>query len=138
MADALFLLQSFTNHLLYISFQPSKCYYFNSWDHHLASIDRRYGLDKDSQAISSAQFWSELKRHLLSLVKQHTTRDRTYSCQLPFTVLVTAKAADTPEFLDVVHSVVGAIPGLCGSESTTAEGKGNGKAGHVELVIPDE
>jgi len=53
-------------------------------------------------------------------------------------VLVAGEAADTPEFLDVVHDVVRAIPGLCASESRTTEWKENGKAGHVELVIPDE
>ncbi|ELR07048.1 hypothetical protein GMDG_08226 [Pseudogymnoascus destructans 20631-21] len=107
-------------------------------DNHLASIDPRYGLDKESQVTSPAQFWSELKALLLSLVKQHMTRDRGSHCQLLFTVLVAGEAADTPEFLDVVHDVVRAIPALCASESRTAEWKENGKADHVELVIPDD
>ncbi|OAF60708.1 hypothetical protein VC83_03351 [Pseudogymnoascus destructans] len=42
------------------------------------------------------------------------------------------------QFLDVVHDVVRAIPALCASESRTAEWKENGKADHVELVIPDD
>ncbi|OBT92806.2 hypothetical protein VE01_09064 [Pseudogymnoascus verrucosus] len=125
---------SFTNHSLYTSFQRTGCYFNNPLDHSLTSIDPRYGLDKVSQATSPKQYWSELKTHLLSLVKQHKTRGRTYDCQSLFTVLVAGEAANTPEFLDVVHDVVQAIL----RESWTAEREENGKTGHVELIIPDD
>lgn len=53
-------------------------------------------------------------------------------------MLVAGEAADTAEFLDVVHGVVRAIPGLCAVKSRTEEWKENGKAGQVEFVIPDD
>jgi hypothetical protein len=49
-------------------------------------------------------------------------------------VLVAGEAANTPEFLDVVHDVVQAIL----RESWTAEREENGKTDHVELIIPDD
>ena len=138
MADTLFVLQSFTNHSLYTSFQRAGCYFSNSWDNHLASIDPRYGLDGESEAESPEQFWSELKAHLHSLIKQHATRQGGY-CRTPFTVLVAGEAADTAEFLDVLNDVVRDIPGLCGNKSRTAEEwEENDEAAKVELVIPDD
>ncbi|KFY13665.1 hypothetical protein V492_03117 [Pseudogymnoascus sp. VKM F-4246] len=108
----------------------------------LASEERweytRYGLDRESQATSSAQFWSELKGNLLSLVKQHATRDEKYNCLNPFTVLVAGEAANTPEFLDVMHDVIRAIPGLCASKSKTPEWAKNGEIDQVEFIIPND
>lgn len=135
MADTL---RSFTNHSLYTSFQRTGCYFSNPWDNHLALIDPRYGLDRESQASSPAQFWDEFKANLLSLVKQHATRDKKYNCLTPFIVMVAGEAADTSEFLDIVHDVVRAIPGLCASKSKTPEWAENGKTGQVEFLIPHD
>lgn len=48
-------------------------------------------------------------------------------------MLVAGEAANTVEFLDVVHGVVRAIPGPCESESRAEEWKENGKAGQVQF-----
>lgn len=126
MAKIIFLHRgSFTNQSLYTSFQRATCYFFKSTSDHLAAINSRYGLNRESEAISSAVFWNEFKAHLLSLVKQHAAWGREFQDHLPFTILVVGEAADTPEFLDVVHDVVEAIPELCTI-----------KPGDVELVIP--
>ncbi|KFY37259.1 hypothetical protein V494_04840 [Pseudogymnoascus sp. VKM F-4513 (FW-928)] len=101
-------------------------------------LDTRYGLGMESQTTSSAQFWSELKENLLSLVKQHATRDEKYICLNPFTVLVAGEAANTREFLDVMHDIVRAIPGLCASKSKTPEWAKNGKIDQVEFIIPND
>ncbi|KFY48734.1 hypothetical protein V495_01072 [Pseudogymnoascus sp. VKM F-4514 (FW-929)] len=129
---------SFTNHSLYTSFQRAGCYFSNPWDNHLALIDPRYGLDRESQASSPAQFWDEFKENLLSLVKQHAMRDTKYNCLTPFIVMVAGEAADTPEFLDIMHDVVRAIPRLCASKSKSPEWVENGKTGQVEFLIPHD
>ncbi|KAK0638991.1 hypothetical protein B0T16DRAFT_235591 [Cercophora newfieldiana] len=129
---------SFTNRSLYTSFQRSTCYHFGSEDHHLASIDPRYGLDHANQAESPAKFWSELRLHLTSLAKKNRERDRGDHSQLPLTMLVTGEAAETPEFLDVVRDVARDIEQLCTSEPKAVGCKENTTGGGVELVILDD
>lgn len=53
-------------------------------------------------------------------------------------MLVAGEAADTPEFLGVVHKVAQAVLGLRASNYMVAECEENSKAGGVELVIPDD
>lgn len=66
-----------------------------------------------------------MKTHLFSLVQKHAAQVRPSYRQLPFTVIVAGEAADTPEFIDVVHDLVKAIPELRGSKGSA-----------VELIIP--
>ncbi|KAK4200587.1 hypothetical protein QBC40DRAFT_279630 [Triangularia verruculosa] len=131
-------LVSLTNRSLYTSFQLNQCYFFNSWDNHLASINPRYGLDQASQTESPSKFWNELRLHLLSLYKTHKAgelqREGRLS-QLPLTILVMGEAAETPEFLDVVHDVARDIQQLCASEPQAVGCKENKAVGGVELLI---
>ncbi|TPX08021.1 uncharacterized protein E0L32_010352 [Thyridium curvatum] len=154
--------------VLYIS----KCYFANSWENHLSSIDPRYGLAQKDRETSPAQFWSTLKDHLVSLVRQHATKSAKYDfnylfetfprlwgdikarlvspvkrypaqppeCHLekPFTVLVAGEAADTPEFLDVIHEAVRDMTSICKRETDPVpveEGEDNMVKEDIRLVV---
>lgn len=52
--------------------------------------------------------------------------------------MVAGEAADTSEFLDIMHDVVRAIPGICAGKSKAPEWAENGKTGQVEFLIPHD
>ncbi|KAK4450330.1 hypothetical protein QBC34DRAFT_297698 [Podospora aff. communis PSN243] len=119
-------------------FFVSGCYFYGHQGNNLALIDPRYGLDQKSLAESPAQFWSDLKSHIMSLVKEHGERVLGCEAQLPLTMLVTGEAADTPEFLDIVHGVVRETQQLCSREPKVAGCKANKTEREVDLVILDD
>jgi hypothetical protein len=65
-------------------------------------------------------------------------RGKKYNCLSPFIVMVAGEAANTSEFLGIMHDVVQAIPELCASNSKSSEWAEDGKAGQVEFLIPHD
>ncbi|POR36283.1 Uncharacterized protein TPAR_03533 [Tolypocladium paradoxum] len=78
-------------------------------------------------------FWNALQELLLSRVTAYTKRNPTLA-SWPFLVLVAGEAAETPEFLAVVQSVIKAIPGA----RATKPAPGSGKEVDAELVVSDD
>ena len=88
---------SYTNQSLHTSFQIARCFYFDSWDNHLSTIDPEYGLDKLKESEQPKDFQGSLRKRLLDRVTEHAKTHPGLS-DLNFIVLVAGEAADTPEF----------------------------------------
>ncbi|KAH8744372.1 hypothetical protein F5883DRAFT_529919 [Diaporthe sp. PMI_573] len=117
---AVTFLISFTNQSLHTSFQLAGCFYLNSWDNHLSTIDFRYGLDRLEESEFPQDFWDSVREHLLEQVAEHA-RSHSVHSDLPFLVLIAGEAANKPGFTDVLQEIVKSIPNVCipsGGEQT--------------------
>ncbi|KAG6360416.1 hypothetical protein INS49_011476 [Diaporthe citri] len=139
---AVAFLISFTNQSLHTSFQIARCFYSDSWDNHLSTIDPRYGLDKLKESEPPQDFWDSVRERLLEQVAEHARRHSVHS-DLPFLVLVAGEAATEPDFTDVLQEVVKSIPDVrvtSGGEQTgdIRRQQGTERQPEVELIIPDD
>lgn len=136
------ILNSFTNRSLHTSFQLARCFYLNSWDNHLSTIDPRYGLDNLEELERAQDFWDSVRERLLEQVAEHA-RSHSVHSDLPFLVLVAGEAAAEPGFTDVLREVVERIPKARitsgGSETDDSRRQeGTGQRPEVELIVPDD
>lgn len=135
------ILNSFTNHSLHTSFQRASCFYFNSWDNSLGTIDPRYGLNRLKESENPPDFWDSIREHLVKNVGEHARRTPEYS-HLPFLVLVAGEAANHPDFTHVLREVVKSIPDVRipdGGKQTNhnPQQEGTERRPYVELILSD-
>lgn len=126
---------SYTNQSLHTSFQVARCFYFDSWDNHISTIDPEYGLDKLKGSEQPKDFQGSLRKRLLDRVTEHVKTHPEHS-HLDFVVLVAGEAADAPEFKHVLKQVVEGIPDARSREAATVKEKR--PQPEVELVVPED
>jgi hypothetical protein len=101
---------SFTNQSLHTSFQGPRCFFFDSWDNDLGTIDPRYGLDRLMHMESERRqdFWASVHDHLVAQATRYLERHPPDSHRL-FLALVAGEASDTPEFMTTLQEVIESI-----------------------------